>query len=135
MTMKWIGRIPYSELNFEFSRSGGPGGQHVNKTNSAAVLRWNVDMTLAFSEDQKLILQSKLRITNSGEVIIRSEESRDQEKNKKKCLEKLDHFIEKALFVPKKRKATKPSRSQKEKRIKSKKIRSEVKKSRSKKDW
>ena len=133
--MKWVGRIPYNELNFEFSRSGGPGGQHVNKTNSAAVLRWNVDATLAFSEDQKIRLQERLKLTNTGELIVRSEESRDQEKNKKKCLEKLDSILEKALFVPKKRKATKPSRAQKEKRIKTKKIRSDVKKSRSKKDW
>lgn len=133
--MKWVGRIPYNELYFEFARSGGPGGQHVNKTNSAAVLRWNVDATLAFSEDQKIKLQEKLKLTNTGELIVRSEESRDQEKNKKKCLEKLDSILEKALFVHKKRKATKPSRSQKEKRIKTKKIRSDVKKSRSKKDW
>lgn len=133
--MKWIARIPYSELNFEFSRSGGPGGQHVNKTNSAAVLRWNVDATLAFSEDQKIKLQEKLKLTNTGEIIVRSEESRDQEKNKKKCLEKLDSILEKALFVQKNRKATKPSRAQREKRIKTKKIRSEVKKMRSKKEW
>ncbi len=133
--MKWIGRIPYSELNFEFARSGGPGGQHVNKTNSATVLRWNVHTTLAFSEEQKIKLQEKLKLTNTGELIVRSEESRDQEKNKKKCLEKFDSILDKALFVQKKRKATKPSRAQREKRIKSKKIRSEVKKSRRSKDW
>lgn len=133
--MKWINRIAYNEFQFEFARSGGPGGQHVNKTNSAAILRWNVDATLAFSEDQKTRLQFKLKVSQDGEVIIRSEEYRDQEKNKKRCLEKLDEAIDKALFVPKKRKATKPSRSQKEKRIKAKKIRADVKKSRSKKDW
>lgn len=135
--MKWITKIPYSELDFEFARSGGPGGQHVNKTNSAAILRWNLDATLAFADDQKARLQSKLgsKLTLEGELIIRSEEHRDQEKNKKRCLEKLDEIIDKALFIPKKRKATKPSRSQKEKRIKTKKIRSQVKKQRSIKDW
>lgn len=133
--MKWVSRIPYNEFNFEFARSGGPGGQHVNKTNSAAILRWNVDATLVFSEDQKIKLRNKLKLNQEGEIIIRSEEYRDQEKNKKRCLEKLDFLIEKSLFVHKKRKPTKPSRSQKEKRIKTKKIRSEVKKSRSKKDW
>ncbi|MES2769102.1 MAG: alternative ribosome rescue aminoacyl-tRNA hydrolase ArfB [Bdellovibrionota bacterium] len=133
--MKWVSRIPYNEFTFEFARSGGPGGQHVNKTNSAAILRWDVDATLAFSEDQKVKLQTKLKLNQESEVVIRSEEHRDQEKNKKRCLEKLDSLIEKALFVHKKRKPTKPSRSQKEKRIKSKKIRSEVKKSRTNKDW
>lgn len=133
--MKWISKIPYTELHFEFVRSGGPGGQHVNKTNSAAILRWHIDSTEVFSEDQKVKLLAKLKINQEGEIVIRSEEFRDQEKNKKRCLEKLDFLIEKALFVQKKRKATKPSKAQKEKRFKAKKVRSEVKKSRSKKDW
>jgi ribosome-associated protein len=135
--MKWIEKIPYNEFQFEFARSGGPGGQHVNKTNSAAILRWNMDCSLAFTDEQRARLQSKLesKLTIEGELIIRSEEHRDQDKNKKRCLEKLNEIIDKALLIPKKRKPTKPSRSQKEKRIKSKKIRSEVKKSRSKKDW
>lgn len=132
--MKWISRIAYNEFDFEFARSSGPGGQHVNKTNSAAILRWNVNETLAFSEEQKTKLQYKLKTTQDGDVIVRSEEHRDQEKNKKRCLEKLDEAIDRALFIPKKRRPTKPSRSQKEKRIKAKKIRSDVKKSRAKKD-
>ncbi len=133
--MKWISKIPYSEFQFEFARSGGPGGQHVNKTNSAAVLRWSVDATIAFDENQKARLLQKLKLNQLGEVVIRSEEFRDQEKNKKRCLQKLEILIEKALFIPKKRKPTKPSRSQKEKRVKEKKIRSEIKKSRSKREW
>lgn len=133
--MKWINRIPYNEFQFEFARSGGPGGQHVNRTNSAAILRWNVDVTLAFEDEQKKKLQQKLKLTQEGEVLVRSEEFRDQEKNKKRCLEKLDQMIERALFVAKKRKPTKPTRSQKEKRFKEKKIRSEVKKARGRKDW
>lgn len=133
--MKWISKIPENELRFEFTRSGGPGGQHVNKTNTAAVLRWNLDTTLGFSEHQKIKLQEKLSVTQEGDIIIRSEEFRDQERNKKRCLEKLDLILERALFIPKKRKATKPTRAQKEKRLKGKKIRSEVKKLRTKKDW
>jgi ribosome-associated protein len=135
--MNWIDKIPYHEFTFEFARSGGPGGQHVNKTNSAAILRWNIDCTQAFSDEQRLRLLMKLasRLTVEGELIVRSEEHRDQDKNKKRCLEKLNDIIDKALFIPKKRKPTKPSRSQKEKRIKTKKIRSQVKKQRSIKDW
>ena len=133
--MKWVSRIPYIEFTFEFARSSGPGGQHVNKTNSAAILRWNLLQTISFTPELIEKLKSKLKLNQDGEVIIRSEEYRDQDKNKKRCLEKLDHMIDKALFVHKKRKPTKPSRSQKEKRFKAKKIRSEVKKSRSTKDW
>lgn len=133
--MKWVSRIPYIEFQFEFARSGGPGGQHVNKTNSAAILRWNLDATLGFTDDEKIKLQAKLKLNQEGEMVIRSEEFRDQEKNKKRCLEKLDFLIEKGLFVHKKRKATKPTRSQKEKRFKAKRIRSDIKKTRSKKDW
>lgn len=133
--MKWINKIPASEIQFEFSKSGGPGGQHMNKTNSAAVLRWKVDATVAFSEDQKYSLIQKMKLTTLGDVVIRSEESRDKEKNKKRCLEKLNTLIDKALYVPKKRKPTKPTRAQKEKRIQSKKRRSDIKKLRSKKDW
>ncbi len=133
--MKWIEKIPDNELRFEFTRSGGPGGQHVNKTNTAAILRWHLDSTLGFSETQKLRLQEKLNTTQEGDIIIRSEEFRDQEKNKKRCLEKLNELIDRTLFVPKKRKATKPTKAQKEKRLKGKRIRSEVKKFRAKKDW
>lgn len=133
--MDWINKIPENELSFEFTRSGGPGGQHVNKTSSAALLRWNILSTEAFTTPQKERLISKLKYSQSGDIIIRSEEFRDQERNKARCLEKLNDILVKALHIPKKRKATKPTRSQKEKRLKGKKIRSEVKKSRSNKDW
>jgi len=135
--MKWVSKIPYYEFQFEFARSGGPGGQHVNRTNSAAILRWNLVESSSFSDLQKALLLDKLykKLNQSGELIIRSEEFRDQDRNKKRCLEKLDDLLTQAFYVPKKRKPTKPTRASREKRLTQKKRHSEVKKSRSKKDW
>lgn len=133
--MKFLSRIYFNEYQFEFARSGGPGGQHVNKTNSAAVLRWNVLSTQSFSEEEKSILLQKLPLTKDGDILIRSEEFRNQEQNKSKCLEKLDQLLEKAFFKPKKRKKTKPTRASRERRHTSKRKRSEIKKLRNKKDY
>lgn len=122
---------PHHELQFEAVRSRGPGGQNVNKTNSAAILRWNL-LQSSCPEPTKSRLLEKLgaTLTNDGDLMIRSEESRDLEMNKKTCIDKLKGTIAKALFKPKKRVPTKPSRSSKEKRLKSKKIHGERKSSR-----
>jgi ribosome-associated protein len=131
--MKWVARISYHEFRFEFARSGGPGGQHVNRTNSAAILRWNLPASVSFTDHEKAFLQTKLanRLNKEGDILIRSEEFRDQAQNKKSCLEKLDAILERAFHIPKKRKATKPTKASREKRKKTKKIRSEIKKMRS----
>lgn len=124
---------PGYELQFEAVRSRGPGGQNVNKTNSAAILRWNI-MGSSCPEATKIRLLEKLssKLTVDGDLLIRSEESRDLETNKKNCVAKLKTVIAQALFRPKKRIATKPSRSAKEKRLKSKKLHSERKSDRTK---
>lgn len=128
--MKTIKGVPFSELHFEYTRSSGSGGQHINKTNTAAILRWNALVTHAFSSEVKELLLNRLeaKLTNSGDLLIRSEDSRDQEMNKKHCLEKFEQILSAALFVPKKRKKTKPSKSAREKRLKSKKQHSKIKK-------
>ena len=132
--MKFLARIPWNELNFEASRSRGPGGQNVNKTNSAMVLRWSVALTLGFSDFEKSKLLTRLasRLTNEGEILIRSEVFRDQDRNKKECLEKLDSLIEQTLKDPKPRRATKPTRSSQRKRFEAKKQRGEIKANRQK---
>jgi ribosome-associated protein len=132
--LKHVPKILF-EVELEYTRSRGPGGQHVNKTNSACLLRWNVPATVCFSEEDKMILLSKLRTTSDGDLILRSDEYRDQESNRKKVLEKLDELIDRAFFVPKKRKATKPTRSSQRKRREEKKIRGEIKAGRGKVDW
>lgn len=132
--MKYVPTILF-EIELEYTRSRGPGGQHVNKTNSACLLRWNVPGTVCFSEEDKMVLLSKLRTTSDGDLILRSDEHRDQESNRKKVLEKLDELIARAFFVPKARKATKPTRSSQRKRREEKKIRGEIKAGRGKVDW
>jgi len=135
--MQWIKRIDPTELTFSTTKSGGPGGQKVNKTNSAVVLRWSVLKSKYFNEEQKQMLVKKLqtKLNSDGEVVIRSEEFRSQELNRKRCLEKLNALIEKSLFVPKKRKPSKPSLSSVLKNKKQKETRSELKKTRRKVEW
>lgn len=122
------------EIELEFVRSRGPGGQHVNKTNSAAMLRWNLVSSQVLLEETRKTLLEKLgnQITVDGDILIRSDEFRDQDQNRQRCLEKLDDMIEKALFVPKKRKPTKPTRSAKIKRQETKRHRGQIKSGRGK---
>lgn len=129
--------IPFHELDFSYARSRGPGGQNVNRTNSAAILRWNLFNTQAFNEDVKARLIEKLssQLTSEGDLLIRSEIHRDQDQNRSECIRKLQALLQKALFVPKKRYATKPTRSSVRKRLEGKKRASEVKSNRKKIDY
>lgn len=124
----------YHEFDFTYARSRGPGGQNVNRTNSAAILRWNLRDTQSLPENIKARLLEKLanQLTVDGDILIRSEEFRDQDQNRSACLKRLQALIQKALFVPKKRVATKPTRSSVRKRLDSKKRHSEVKAGRKK---
>lgn len=128
--------FPYNELDFSYVRSRGPGGQHVNKTNSAVLLRWNLLSTSLFNDEVKARLAEKLasQLTVDGDLLVRSETQRDQDQNKSECLRKLQAILQKALFVPKKRIKTKPTRSSQRKRLESKKKHSEVKNLRRKLD-
>lgn len=122
-------QIPFHELDFTSVRSRGPGGQNVNKTNSAVILRWNILSSEVLSEEIRHRLLDKLasKLTVEGDLIIRSESSRDQNQNRSQCLQKLHEMIQKALFVPKKRVPTKPTFSAKKKRLEGKKNLSEKK--------
>ncbi len=124
--------IPMSELEFTAMRSEGPGGQHVNKTSSAVQLRFNIAASsLPEFVKAKLMVLNDHRITSHGEVIIKVTEDRSQIQNRETAIERFRELIIKAAFVPKRRKPTKPTKSSIEKRLNSKKIRSEVKKMRS----
>ncbi|NUN05972.1 MAG: aminoacyl-tRNA hydrolase [Bdellovibrio sp.] len=122
-------QIPFAEMEFTYARSRGPGGQNVNRTNSAAILRWNLWASQAINSDTKERLAIKLqsKLTVDGDLIIRSEVHRDQDQNRSECIRKLHETLQKALFVPKKRVATKPTRSSQRKRVDEKKRNSEVK--------
>lgn len=120
------------ELRFSFARSSGPGGQNVNKVNSKATLRWNPTTSPALPEDvrARFLTRYASRLTNEGEILITSQESRDQPKNIAICLEKLRAMIAGVLIAPKKRRPTKPTKGSKQRRLTAKKQRSEVKASR-----
>src|ERR1700675_2585123 len=102
--------IPETEFTWSFARSGGPGGQNVNKVASKAVLRWHIAASSALPEEVKirLALQQKRFFTQDGELFIMSQKYRDQERNRDDCLEKLRAIILQALVVPKARKKTRP---------------------------
>jgi ribosome-associated protein len=125
-------RIPLREFDFQFARSGGAGGQNVNKVNTKAILRWEVERSPSLPEDvrERFCARFRRRITREGEFILTSQRFRDQGRNVADCLEKLRGMLEGVAVAPKRRKATKPSRGAKERRLKEKQIQSEKKKRR-----
>lgn len=122
------------ELHFKTSRSGGKGGQHVNKTSSKVELLFDVQDSETLNEEQKTLILQKLktRIDKDGILHIIVQKERSQYLNKKAALEKFQELLEKSLIPPKKRKKTKISKASKEKRLKLKKQKSEIKKLRGK---
>ena len=118
-----------SETHFTFSRSSGPGGQKVNKTNSQAELRWSMALneTLAPSQKDRILKHLKNRINGDLELVIACDVHRSKNQNIEECKNRFVDLIAKALHVPKKRKPTKPTRSSKEKRLESKKQHSQTK--------
>lgn len=125
------------EVIFKAVRSRGPGGQNVNKVSSAAQLNWDFEHSLLLNPEQKWRVRERLAnlINSEGILQLRADEYRDLERNKSRCLEKLAEFVAKALHVPKKRKATKPTKSSKIKRREEKSRRGEVKKLRGRVDF
>ena len=109
----------YKELHFKAVRSSGAGGQHVNKVSSKVELYFDLASSEAFNEKEKQLLLKNLsnRINKEGVLKIYSSESRSQHTNKEKVVKRLFKMIEKGLIVPKKRRPTKMSRSQKIKRL------------------
>ncbi len=124
--------IPGHELEITASRSGGPGGQHVNKTSSRITLRWNVQETTALSDAQKERVLAKLahEITKDGDLLIHHSSSRSQHQNKEHARQRLAEKIRNALKVAKKRKKTHVPKGVKESRLQHKKQRSALKKQR-----
>jgi ribosome-associated protein len=111
------------ELQFKAIRSSGPGGQHVNKTSSKIEVQFNIQNSEAFSESEKVRLLERLatRINSDGALILQCGETRSQHRNKAIVIQRLLDLLTQNLKVKKKRKKTKPSKSDIEKRLKKKK--------------
>lgn len=115
-------RIPMSELDYKASRSGGPGGQHVNTSSTRVEVWWDVAASPSLSPEQRDRLLQRLgrRLDSSGRLRLVSSGSRSQLRNKEEVTERLRTVLESAMAVRKKRKPTKPSRAAKAARLESK---------------
>ncbi len=127
-------KILLSELHFKAVRSSGAGGQHVNKVSSKIVLTFDVLHSNAFSENQRETLLKNLtaRLTKDKQLILFCDESRSQHKNKTIAIKRFLEIITKGLFVPKKRKKSKPSKASIAKRLNNKKLKASKKENRKK---
>ena len=117
------------EFVFQASRSGGPGGQNVNKVSSKVELRFNIAASANLTEDEKSVILVKLanKINKLGELVIVAQTDRSQLKNKEKVTEKFYLLIEKALTPRKKRMKTRPTKASVERRLESKRVQSTIK--------
>jgi ribosome-associated protein len=129
--------IPRSELDVRVSRSSGAGGQHVNKTSSRVEIFWNIPGSRALTEEQRARLLDKLssRLTTEGSIRVVASDMRSQSRNRDIAEERLSELVRRALMVPRKRKATKPTRAAREARLESKKLHSNKKRTRTDKSF
>jgi ribosome-associated protein len=121
--------IPASELSVAVARSGGPGGQNVNKVATKVELRWNVAASAVLGEGDRAWLLDRLagRLTRDGELIVTSTLTRDQLRNRDDAMDKLARLVRDALVRPVTRRATRPTRASKRRRVEGKRHRAQVK--------
>jgi len=124
--------IPDEEFEITFARSGGPGGQNVNKVNSKAVLRWNVtaSQSIPFGVKNRFLAKFANRLTSDGSILVTSQKTRDQGQNLEDCREKLREMILQVLNPPTIRRETKPTLASVKRRTDSKRLNSTKKQNR-----
>ncbi|MBX3358288.1 MAG: aminoacyl-tRNA hydrolase [Phycisphaeraceae bacterium] len=123
--------VPGDAVRFAFSRSGGPGGQNVNKVATKAELRIALGvLSISPSARHRLIALAGRRLTDAGDLVIVSESERSQGRNRDECLSKLRDLLVRAMAEPKVRRRTRPTKGSKERRLREKKARGEIKKRR-----
>lgn len=129
--------IPEKEIEITFSRSGGKGGQNINKVETKATLHWDVYNSQVLTPEEKYKILHKLdnRITEKGDLVLWSQSERSQSQNRVKVIEKLNKMVNAVIEPEKKRIPTKPSKAAKEKRIQKKKQISQKKQLRRKVQW
>ena len=122
-------KIPPNELQFEFLRSSGPGGQNVNKVSTAVRLRFDVRASASLPPEvaERLIKLAGRRATAAGEIVILGQRHRTQEGNRADVVARLEALLERAAEPPRKRRPTRPSKAGKERRLLAKRRRSETK--------
>ncbi|MFH0803868.1 MAG: alternative ribosome rescue aminoacyl-tRNA hydrolase ArfB, partial [Candidatus Tagabacteria bacterium] len=125
--MKKEGIIPKTEITEKFSRASGAGGQNINRVSTKAEARWNVGKSKAFAPEEKEKIRRVLanKINVKGELVVISQETRTQLKNRELAIERLNNLVKSALIPKKKRKPTKPTKASKERRLSEKKRLSE----------
>lgn len=125
-------RIPASELRLSYARSGGPGGQHVNKTESKVLVRWSVLRSEALGEHDRAWLLERLApaLTREGDLLVSSDRHRDQGRNVQDALGRLAERVRSALRRPRKRAKTKPSAGARARRLDGKRKRGALKRQR-----
>jgi ribosome-associated protein len=121
-----------NRAEIDFARSGGPGGQNVNKVNSKAIVRIALARVQGLSWQELVLVRERLagRLTVNDELVVMADEERDQGRNRDAAISRLFTLISEAARIPKPRRPTHPTRASKERRLASKRVRSEAKRGR-----
>lgn len=121
--------IPASELRFRFTPSGGPGGQHANRSSTRVELVWNVEESAALGPRQRARVRRALgsRLDGDGNLRVVADERRSQARNRAAAMERLQRLVASALSIPRRRVPTAPSKAARERRLQTKRRRSEIK--------
>lgn len=126
-----------TEVTYKATRSGGPGGQHVNKTSTRVELYWNLEESQALTNKEKYLLRTALanRLNREGQLVLSASRTRSQLKNKRQVTDKFLKLLERKVIPPAVRKKTRVPKAVKRKRLKNKRIRSEKKANRRRPDY